>query len=177
MIRNIKTMLLFCLSGLFLFALNACNSSATNTETDISKVNENREISPTANETPPNDINEEQPDHPITISSEQFMQLVSDYHKKWKYKGEKPCVVDFYADWCRPCKMMEPAIEKMAKQYAGKVDFYKVDVDVNEDITNAYKIMGIPTLFFCSLDGELIRIPGALTEEQLIANIELIVEK
>ena len=114
---------------------------------------------------------------PIAISSEQFVKLVSDYRKEWKYVGKKPCVVDFYADWCRPCKMMEPAFAKMAEKYAGKIDFYKVNVDYNQAISAAYQITNIPMLFFCSLDGKLTRVVGYQTEEQIEANLLLILSK
>ena len=114
---------------------------------------------------------------PVGISSEQFIKLVADYHKDWKYKGAKPCVVDFYADWCRPCKMMEPAFAKLAEKYAGKINFYKVNIDYNKELSEAYKIVGIPTLFFCSANGKLTRVVGYQTEEQITANLELILQK
>ncbi|MDR1878169.1 MAG: thioredoxin fold domain-containing protein, partial [Bacteroidales bacterium] len=97
----------------------------------------------------------------------------ADYRTTWKYKGDKPCVVDFYADWCRPCKEMYPTLVKMAELYAGKVDFYTIDVDSNSEISDAYNIRGIPTLFFCSSKGELTRIAGLLSEEE----IKIIIEK
>ena len=111
---------------------------------------------------------------PIIITSEQFIKLVADYRKEWKYLGKKPCVVDFYVDWCRPCRMMEPSFAKMAEKYAGKVDFYKINVDYNKDISAAYQITGIPTLFFCSADGKMNRIAGYLTEEQIDENVKKI---
>jgi thioredoxin len=114
---------------------------------------------------------------PISITSEQFITLVADYHKEWKYVGKKPCVVDFYADWCRPCRMMEPAFAKVAEKYADKVNFYKINVDYNKDISNAYQITGIPTLFFCSTNGKLTRISGYLTEEQITEKVEMILSK
>ena len=114
---------------------------------------------------------------PIKITSEQFIKLVADYSKEWKYVGKKPCVVDFYADWCRPCRMMDPAFAKVSEKYAGKVNFYKINVDYNKDVSNAYQITGIPTLFFCSMDGKMTRIAGYLTEEQLITHIETMLSK
>ena len=114
---------------------------------------------------------------PIVITQEQFIKLVADYRKEWKFIGKKPCVVDFYADWCRPCKMMEPSFAKMAEKYADKVNFYKVNVDYNKAISAAYQITGIPTLFFCSMDGKMTRIGGLLSEEQIGANVEMILSK
>jgi thioredoxin len=114
---------------------------------------------------------------PISITSEQFIKLVADYRKEWKYLGKKPCVVDFYADWCRPCRMMEPTFAKMAEKYAGNVNFYKINVDYNKDISNTYQITGIPTLFFCSMDGKLTRVAGFQSEEQIKTYIEMILTK
>jgi thioredoxin len=169
MMYNTKINLLSgVLLGMLLLGLTACNPSAKEVET---------ETEPASTENLSTSTDGKQEISPLIISSEQFVELVSDYRKAWKYKGDKPCVVDFYADWCRPCKAMEPVFEKMAKQYAGKVNFYKVNVDSNEEIASAYYIMGIPTLFFCSSDGELIRVAGYQTEEQIAANIELIESK
>lgn len=158
------------LLGLLLWGLTACNPLAKETETASTS---------TSISTEDLSINtdDKQEIRPLIISSAQFSEWVSDYRKTWKYKGDKPCVVDFYADWCRPCRAMEPALAKMAEQYAGKVDFYKINIDSNEEITDAYHIMGIPTLFFCSSEGELIRIAGYQTEEEIAANIEMIVSK
>jgi thioredoxin len=121
--------------------------------------------------------NSDEENKPINITSEQFIKLVADYRKEWKYIGKKPSVVDFYADWCRPCRMMEPAFAKISEKYAGKVNFYKINVDYNKDISNAYQITGIPTLFFCSMDGKLNRIAGYQSEEQLEAYVKMIIAK
>jgi thioredoxin len=176
MMRNISINLLSAIGGLLLITFSACNLSTKERE-DIPEINQEMEPALVSTETAVSVTEEEEFISSLTISSEQFIKLVSDYRKEWKYKGKKPCVVDFYADWCRPCKLMEPTFEKMAKQYAGEVDFYKVDVDSNEEIVNAFHLMGIPTLFFCSSNGELIRVAGYQSEEQLIANIVQIISK
>jgi len=115
----------------------------------------------------------------ITITSDQYVQLVADFRNdtEWKFKGKKPCVVDFYADWCRHCEKVAPTYEKVAEKYAGKVDFYKVDVDANKDIADAYKLVGIPTFFFCSADGGLVRIFKVLSEEDIIKQVDLMLSK
>lgn len=172
-----RIILFFLVSLLFVFV--ACNSSAKEMENKgqiyTPKIDKEEESAP-IEELPAASV-EQNTASPVSITSEQFIKLVSDYRKEWKFKGSKPCVVDFYADWCRPCKMMEPAFAKMAEKYAGKVDFYKINVDYNKDISSAYQITGIPTLFFCSRDGKLTRIAGYLTEEQIAANVEMIISK
>ena len=160
----------------------ACNSSANNTEllNQKKQVIEELQDETTVKEAIADDATSNQTKNkPISITSDQFAQLVADFRKdkEWKFKGKKACVVDFYADWCRPCKMMEPAFEKVAEKYAGKVDFYKINVDYNKDISSAYQITGIPTLFFCSANGKMTRIAGYLTEEQIITNVDAILAK
>ena len=168
---NIINSIKLVIAGLFSLVFIACNSSAQNSSFILSQ-NEGEEIA---------FVEESIADvpKPISITSDQYVQLVADFRKdkEWKFKGKKPCVVDFYADWCRPCKMMEPGFAKAAEKFAGKVNFYKINVDYNKDISSAYQITGIPTLFFCSADGKMTRISGYLTEEQIIASVESILAK
>jgi len=101
------------------------------------------------------------------IDGQTFMSEVANYtNNKRHYVGDMPCVVDFYAAWCGPCKQLSPIMEKMAKKYAGKVKFYKIDIDAEPDLTEAYNIQSIPTLFFCS-DGEISAITGAPSQSDL----------
>ena len=175
MLRNRRNRLVLWILGLCLVLFVGCNSFASETRNEkwlysadkIEETSASKETSATQTEEK----------KPIVITQEQFAKLVADYRKEWKFLGKKPCVVDFYADWCRPCRMMEPAFAKMAEKYEGKVNFYKINVDYNKEISNAYQIAGIPTLFFCSAEGKLTRISGLLTEEQIAAYIETILAK
>ncbi len=85
------------------------------------------------------------------LTTEDFRTLVMDYKKnpqEWVYKGRRPAVVDFYATWCGPCRMMSPIVEEIAKDYSGKVDFYKVDVDKEKELASVFGIQSIPTFLF-----------------------------
>lgn len=166
--------MVIAIMGLLSVVFIACNSSAKGIENKANEMKTPLEI-PKTDEKIADEVKETK--KPLPISSEQFVKWVADYHKEWKYKGDKPCVVDFHADWCRPCRMMEPAFVKMAEKYAGKINFYKVNIDENKEISNAYQITGIPTLFFCSLDGKLTRIMGYRSEEQLQESIEMMLKK
>ncbi|MDR0368060.1 MAG: thioredoxin [Bacteroidales bacterium] len=170
-IINRKNGMNVLMAGLLPLVLLACSSSAQNESTSVSKQLIDRETVAVQEQ---NNTNK-----PVIITSAQYVELVADFRKdkEWKFKGKNACVVDFYADWCRPCKMMEPAFEKAAEKYAGKVNFYKINVDFNKDIASAYQITGIPTLFFCSTDGKVTRISGALSEEQINAYVEAIASK
>ncbi len=106
---------------------------------------------------------------PVLISSEQmFSTLIADPEavQLWRYKGEKPCVIDFFATWCRPCAEMAPIYEALAKEYSGKIIFYKVDVDQLRDLSLHWGIAGMPTLLYCN-DKGMETVIGYQTEEQL----------
>ncbi len=91
----------------------------------------------------------------IVLNNADFKKLVHNYEANpdWKFLGNKPCIVDFYADWCKPCKMIAPIMEELSIKYAGKVNFYKVDVDAETALSSAFNIQSIPAVLFCPADG------------------------
>lgn len=103
------------------------------------------------------------------ITSEDFKTKVFDYenNKEWKYEGDIPAVIDFYADWCMPCKMLAPTIDKLAKEYDGKVAFYKVNTENEPELSGAFGIQSIPSLLFIPMEGQPQMAAGALPENQL----------
>lgn len=100
----------------------------------------------------------------IKLNTEDFKQKVFDYTsaENWKYEGKLPAIVDFYADWCGPCKMVAPILEELAKQYEGKLLIYKVDTDAEQELSAVFQIRSIPTFLFIPVDGEPMLQPGAL---------------
>ena len=111
----------------------------------------------------------------IHLTKEEFLKKVVNYEtspNEWKYLGDMPCLIDFYADWCGPCKAVAPVLEELAGEYTGKVDFYKVDVDQAEDLAGAFGIRSIPTLLFIPLKGQPQITQGALPKQQLKEIIE-----
>lgn len=110
----------------------------------------------------------------IEMDSQMFMSRVANYNgNKDSYIGSMPCVVDFNATWCGPCQQLAPVLEQLAQKYQGRVAFYSVDIDNNSDVSNAYGIESIPTLFFCS-NGEIQTYTGVPSEDELesmIANM------
>lgn len=98
-----------------------------------------------------------------------FIEKVFDYenNQEWKYEGDRPAVIDFYADWCGPCKMVAPIIEELSKEYDGKVSFFKVDTDAEQELAGAFGIQSIPSLLFIPLDGKPQMAAGALPKKAL----------
>lgn len=103
------------------------------------------------------------------ITSQDFKEKVFDYEKntEWKYEGDIPAVIDFFADWCQPCKMLAPTIDKLAEEYEGKVNFYKVNTENEPELSGAFGIQSIPSLLFIPKEGQPQMAAGALPEAQL----------
>ena len=93
----------------------------------------------------------------VHLTKAEFLKKVMDYEKNtetWKFEGARPCIVDFYADWCAPCRITSPILEDLAKQYAGKIDIYKVDVDDEQELASVFGVQSIPSFLFCPMEGE-----------------------
>ncbi|WP_410055272.1 thioredoxin [Parabacteroides johnsonii] len=99
------------------------------------------------------------------LTKAEFLKKVANYEaspNKWVYEGDKPCIVDFYATWCGPCKMVAPILEELAEEYAGKIDLYKVDTEKEEGLAASFGIRSIPSLLFCPMDGQPQMAKGAM---------------
>ena len=103
----------------------------------------------------------------IILNSADFTQKVADLSKEWTYLGDKPAVIDFYADWCGPCKAIAPHLEEIAKEYAEKLYVYKINVDNDPEIANAFNIRGIPTMLFIPMEGRYTVKVGSMEKEEL----------
>ncbi len=104
----------------------------------------------------------------IQLTKAMFLENVYNYEKnpkKWTFIGEKPCIIDFYADWCRPCKMVAPIMAELAEKYKGQITVYKVNTDQERELAEFFGIRSIPTLFFCPAQNDPQMTQGALTKE------------
>ena len=93
---------------------------------------------------------------PIYLTKSEFIKRVVDYEKnktEWKYKGDKPAIIDFYADWCGPCKKVAPALEELASDYAGKVYIYKINIDKEPELAGLFGVKNIPTFLIIPMKG------------------------
>lgn len=104
-----------------------------------------------------------------SLTKETFLEKVFNYeeNKDWNYKGEIPCLIDFYADWCGPCKMVAPIIDELSQEYEGKVAFYKVDTEKEQELAGVFGIQSIPSLLFVPVEGKPQMAAGALPKETL----------
>jgi thioredoxin len=86
----------------------------------------------------------------IKITIDKFREEIFDYttEKEWKFKGEIPAIIDFYADWCGPCQMIAPVLEELADEYQGKVNIYKVDTEAEQELSAMFSIRSIPSILF-----------------------------
>jgi len=106
----------------------------------------------------------------IVLTNAEFKQKVFNYelNKEWKFEGTLPAIIDFYADWCGPCKQLSPRIEEIAKDYAGKIIVYKVDTDKEKVLSQSLGIQSLPTLLFIPMKGQPQATMGAVPKETLV---------
>lgn len=99
----------------------------------------------------------------VKLTKEKFLKEVWDYQnspKEWRFKGEKPAIIDFYADWCGPCKIASPILEEISKEYAGKITVYKIDTQVERELASVFGISGIPAFLYIPKDGKPVMTSG-----------------
>ncbi len=95
-------------------------------------------------------------DKPVNLNKKAFIEKVMDYENAstWEYKGDKPCIIDFWADWCGPCKKAAPVLDELAKEYAGEIYIYKINTDQERELAGAFGIRGIPAFLFVPMEGK-----------------------
>ena len=103
------------------------------------------------------------------LTKHEFLTKVFNYeeNKEWKFEGEIPCIIDFYADWCGPCKMIAPVLEELSEEFDGKINIYKVDTEQEQELAATFGIRSIPSILFCPTDEKPQMAQGALPKEAL----------
>lgn len=156
----------YLMAGLIVVSMIGCKGQSTSDKsTDKTAV----AVSATGNDSAP-----------VHLTKDQFIKQVMNYEKNtntWVFEGDKPCLVDFYADWCAPCRITSPILEDLANEYAGKINIYKVDVDSEQELASVFGIRSIPTFLFCPLNGDPVISSGiantpAATKAMFIKQIE-----
>ena len=104
------------------------------------------------------------------LTKETFKTKVFDYeaNKDWKYEGNVPCIIDFYADWCQPCKMVAPILEELQAEYGDKLIIYKVDTEAERELSGVFGIQSIPSMLFVPQEGQPQMAQGALPKDTFI---------
>ncbi|GAB4224710.1 MAG: hypothetical protein Kow00127_25530 [Bacteroidales bacterium] len=113
------------------------------------------------------------------LTKQTFFEKVFNYekNKEWVFEGDKPCIIDFYADWCQPCKMVAPILEELAEEYKDQINIYKVDTEVEQELAAAFGIRSIPSLLFCPKDDQPQMAMGALPKETFVQVINEVLLK
>jgi thioredoxin 1 len=101
------------------------------------------------------------------LTKESFKEKVFNYelNKEWKFEGKVPVIIDFYANWCGPCKMVAPILEELQKEYGGKLDIFKVNTEEQQELSSIFGIQSIPSILFVPLDGQPQMAMGALPKD------------
>lgn len=144
--------------AVIIFAIVSCNGqSHADKKADTKEVQSSREKTPNI----------------IHLTNETFKQKVFNYvdNKQWKYEGDKPAIIDFYADWCGPCRKVSPIVEELANEYSGKIVVYKVDTEVERELSQNLGIQSLPTLLFVPVNGKPQAAMGALPKSELVKAI------
>ena len=106
----------------------------------------------------------------MSLNKADFLNKVANYEtspSEWKFLGERPAIIDFYATWCGPCKMLSPVLEELAAEYAGKIDIYKINVEEEEELAGVFGVRRGPTLLFVPMEGAPQMAQGALPKNVL----------
>ena len=115
----------------------------------------------------------------VHLNKREFKEKIFDYtlSKEWNYKGTMPAVIDFYAEWCAPCKMIAPILDELSVEYTDKIKVYKVNTEKDPEVSKAFGISSIPTLLFIPQTGKPVVVKGAQSRQSLKSNIERILPK
>ncbi len=160
-----KLSLVFAL--VFSFTIFSC--------TDTNGNQENNNIAVQDEKTEGQNKSDDKKVKPEYLTYETFIEKVWDFEsnpEEWNYKGEEPCVIDFYADWCKPCKMVAPIMDEMAEKYDGKVKIYKINTDKEKKLASVFRIRSIPAVLFIPKDGQPMMQTGALPRDSYVEIID-----
>lgn len=103
------------------------------------------------------------------LTKQTFLDKIFNYeeNKEWKYEGDKPAIIDFYADWCGPCKMVAPILEELSDEYSGELNIYKIDTDAEQELASVFGIQSIPSMLFIPVDDKPQMAVGALPKDSI----------
>lgn len=144
-----KNLILLALSVSFIVT-QACRSENTNAQT-----NSNTEDQPVLAENTSNSEVENKEGGAVHLTKAEFLEKVMNYEvnqKEWKFEGDKPAIIDFYADWCAPCRITSPILDEIAKEYKGKIDVYKIDTEAERELAAVFGIQSLPSFLYIPMN-------------------------
>lgn len=169
------------LAGLFAVLLASCgkkedksvNYNTPGNQNPVTNNNQKTNPEPVKKENINKENNTKGTTKMVHLTAAEFKQKVFNYEtqKEWKFTGDKPVIIDFYADWCGPCKMVAPVLEELSKEYDGKVQIYKVDTEAEQELASVFGIRSIPSILFIPMDGKPQMSMGALPKESFVKAI------
>ncbi|MFC1669361.1 thioredoxin [Spirochaetota bacterium] len=108
------------------------------------------------------------------LTKETFKEKIFNYEKKenWDFSGDLPCIIDFYADWCGPCKQVSPILEDLSKEYEEKVNIFKINTEEQQELATAFGVSSIPSLLFIPMEGEPQMATGAMPKQAFVEAIK-----
>lgn len=116
----------------------------------------------------------------IHLNKQEFLQKVANYETEpttWRYLGDKPAIVDFYASWCGPCKMVSPILDELAQEYSEQIHIYKIDTEQEQELSAVFGIQSIPTFLFIPMNGAPQMARGAMSKVDFKRAIEEVLLK
>lgn len=114
------------------------------------------------------------------LTKETFKEKIWDYEKNpqtWVYEGKEPAIIDFYADWCRPCRMVAPILDELSVEYAGKIKIYKIDTQVERELAGVFQVSSIPAFLYIPMDGQPTMDKGLKDKETFVKIIDEVLMK
>ena len=108
------------------------------------------------------------------LTKEKFLEKIFDYenNKEWKFEGDKPAIIDFWAEWCAPCRMVAPVLEELSDEYKDQINIYKVNTEQEQELASAFGIQSIPSLLFIPKDDKPQMAAGALPKDSFVKIID-----
>lgn len=151
---------------MFTFVSCGDNTSSNNTVSENGKTTNNETVSPQKSD---------EGGKVIHLTKEMFLEKVWNYEKnpdQWVYEGDKPCMIDFYADWCKPCRIVAPIMDELAKEYEGEIYVYKIDTQKERELAQVFQVTSIPRVLFCPKNAKPQMSVGALPKPSFVQAIE-----
>lgn len=169
------------LAALFTALLTGCGvkddkqslNNSTTTQQPINRNNGTNEVKTDTKINNNNETNTKGSTKMVHLTAAEFKQKVFNYetNKEWMFTGDKPVIIDFYADWCGPCKMVAPVLDELSKEYDGKVQIYKVDTESEQELASVFGIRSIPSILFIPMKGKPQMTMGAIPKDGFVKAI------